>query len=69
MIGYEAVGNNLLNENVLRHKANLRPIQFYQENLLTVSHNRFAIKGASFFTKHEKKERSLYHDTILASNN
>jgi hypothetical protein len=41
-------GNNLLNKNVLRHEANLQQIQFYQENLLTVSHNRFAIKGGFF---------------------
>jgi hypothetical protein len=45
----------------LRHEANLRQIQFYQENLLaTVSHNKFAIKGASFFTKHEKKGRCFF---------
>jgi hypothetical protein len=46
---------------VLRHEANFRQIKFYQENLLsTVSHNRFAIKGASFFTKHEKKGRCFF---------
>jgi hypothetical protein len=38
--------SNNLNESVLRHEANLRQIQFYQESLLTtVPHNRFAIKG------------------------
>jgi hypothetical protein len=37
-------GNNFMNASVMRHEANLRQIQFYQESLLTVSHNRFAIK-------------------------
>jgi hypothetical protein len=40
-------GNTLLNENVLRHEAN-----FGKHNFI-----RLAIEGASFFTKHEKKER------------
>jgi hypothetical protein len=44
----QTFGNNLSNGNVLRHEPNLRPIQFYQENLLTVSHNSFAIKRGSF---------------------
>jgi hypothetical protein len=39
-------GNNLMNESVLRHEANLRQIQSYLESMLTtVSHNNFAIKG------------------------
>jgi hypothetical protein len=38
--------NNLMNESVLRHEANLRQIQSYQKSLLTtVSHNSFAMKG------------------------
>jgi hypothetical protein len=36
-------GNNAMSDNVLRHEANLRQIQFYMESLLT--HNGFAIKG------------------------
>jgi hypothetical protein len=32
-----------MSDNVLRHEANLRQIQFYMESLLT--HNGFAIKG------------------------
>jgi transposase-like protein len=50
-------GNNLMNESVLRHKANLRQIQFYQENLLTtVSHNRFAIKGPLSLRSMKRRE-------------
>jgi hypothetical protein len=55
----QTFGNNLLNGNVLRYKPNLRPIQFYQDNLLTVSHNRFAIKRG-FFLYEAWKEGKVF---------
>jgi hypothetical protein len=45
-------GNNLLNENVLRHEANLRPIQFY--------HNRFAIKRGLFSLRSMKRREGVF---------
>jgi hypothetical protein len=51
-IGYEAKLQQILcqNENVLRHEVN-----FGKYSFITV-----AIEGASFFTKHEKKERCFF---------
>jgi hypothetical protein len=50
-------GNNLMNESMLRHEANLRQIQFYQKNLLTtVSHNIFAIKGSLSLRSMKRRE-------------
>jgi hypothetical protein len=48
-IGYEAKLRQILrqNENVLRHEVNFGKYSFI----------RLAMKGASFFTKHEKKGR------------
>jgi hypothetical protein len=54
----QTFGNNLLNENVLRHESNLRPIWFYQGNLL-VSHNRFSIKRG-FFLYEAWKEGKVF---------
>jgi hypothetical protein len=50
-----------MNENVLRHEANHRQIQFYLESLLTtIVTQRLCYKGALFFTKHEKKGRCFF---------
>jgi hypothetical protein len=51
-IGYEAKLQQILcqNENVLRHEVNFGKYSFI----------RLAIEGASFFTKHEKKERCFF---------
>jgi hypothetical protein len=49
--------DNNLNESVLRHEANLRQIQFYQESpLTTVSHNSFAIKGLLSLQSMKRRE-------------
>jgi hypothetical protein len=51
-MGYEAKLRQILcqNENVLRHEVNFRKYSFI----------RLVIKGASFFTKHEKKGRCFF---------
>jgi hypothetical protein len=48
--------NNLMNERVLRHEANLRQIQSYLESLLTMSHNGFTIKGLFSLRSMKRRE-------------